>query len=300
MRRYARAYLAGRYPSARRAASACARALARAHRPRPFYGVYWLLYTTAREMGLPTVEREWTVAEKRVMKRHMRLLFAGRYDYARDAAQACFRELGGSRTYKAVWFALRTEATRIGLPRFHSRLTRIEEQLVERYALKVHQGLLPHWRAAAEQCHAAILRRMARLAKTGPLKLRRPPSHTLDTIHVAILKVAHKRGLRGPRNPHWTAAEDKILAGWLKWYGRYRHVRRLTPLRQAAEGLQHDLAEKGFDRTVGACRNRISTAWRLQALGPPATATGGPAPGRATARSRTKLGTGRWNSFRTH
>ncbi|MFO7675131.1 MAG: hypothetical protein R6X12_02265 [bacterium] len=267
IRRYARAYLAGRYPSMREAARACRRELARTDpRPRPFYGIYWMLYTAAHELGLPKLKHEWTPAERRALNRHLRLLFEGRHKFSDDAAQACFRELGGSRTYKAVRFALRTEATRTGLPRSHSWLTKTEERLVERYAMMVHNGALPHWRAAAEQCLAAIGRRVARLARTGPLKLRRLPSHTLDTIHMAILNLAHQRGLRGPRNPHWTAAEQKLAAGWVKWYDRYRRVRRLAPLKQASEGLQAELADRGFHRSVAACSARVKSEWERQAL----------------------------------
>jgi len=125
--RYVRAYRAGRYPSMRAAAAACTRELSRtARRPRPFYGVYWLLHSTAHAMGVPKLKDEWSAAEKRVLNRHLRLLFQRRYEYARDAAQGCCRELGGSRSFKAVLFALRTEATRIGLPRFHSHVNRAE------------------------------------------------------------------------------------------------------------------------------------------------------------------------------
>ncbi len=265
--RYVRAYLAGRYPSMRAAAARCRRELARrSNQPRPFSGVYWMLCTTAQAMGLSRLTWPWTPAENRVLNRYLRRLFESRYQYPQEAARDCFRELGGSRSYKAVLYRLRTQAPRVGLPRYHSHLTTVEERFVERYALKVHHGILPHWLAAARQCLAAIQRRTARLARTGPLRLRRPPSHTLDTIHLAILKLAHRRGLRGPRNPHWTAVEDKMAANWVKWYDRYRTVRRLAPLKQAGEGLHGELAEKGFQRSVSACRARVSLKWRLEKM----------------------------------
>jgi len=128
----------------------------------------------------------------------------------------------------------------------------------------VHNGRLPHWRAAAQQCHADLQCRIAWAGRTSKLGLRRATTHTLDTIHLAILKIAHARNLRGPRNPHWSEAEDQLVRSWVKWYDRYRRVQRLRPLKQAAEGLSEQLDGAGFHRTVAACRSRLSLFWRQE------------------------------------
>ncbi len=263
VRRYVRAYVAGRYPSMRVAAVACARELTRsARRPRPFYGVYWMLHSTAHAMGVPKLKDEWTPAENRVLNRYLRRLFEGRYRSSHEAARDCHRAMGGSRTYKAVRFAILTRATSSALPRWRGRFRSSEQRLVERYALKVHRGLLPDWLTAARQCSAGMQRLSQRLVGTGDIRPRCVTCHPLGSIHQSILRLAHKRALHGPRNPRWSATEEKIAAGWVRWYGRYRHVVRLKPMQQAAEGLQSELADKGFQRTIGACKARISIKTR--------------------------------------
>ena len=257
-KRFARAFLAGKYPSMMATARACWSELAhRSNRPRQFGGVYWTVLNEARSAGLGHLKEYWTPAEQRVLNRYLRLLFEGQYRYAADAARDCTEALGGSRSFKAVLFALRTRATQTKLPRFHSQLTEEEQRIVEAYALKVHEGKLPHWLAAAKRCREELQRRADRAGRNGELRLRRTQQHALLTIHMAILKIAHDRNLRGPRNPHWTEAEDRPVGRWVSWYDRYRLVRRLKPLKQAAESLTDELAEAGFQRTPGACKARL-------------------------------------------
>jgi len=263
VRRYVWAYLAGRYASLRAATVACAREFSRqARRPRPFYGVYWMMHSTAHAMGIPKLKSTWTPKEKRVLNRYLQWLFEGRYNNSHEAARDCCRALGGSRTYKAVRHAIATRTACSALPMWHGCLRSHEQRLVERHALMVHRGQLSDWLVAARQCKVAIDRANQRLARTAGLKPRCPPSRPLGSIHQAILRLAHERGLRGPRNLRWTATENKLAAAWIRWFDRYRLVHRLKPLLQASEGLENDLADRGFQRTVGACRARVGIGAR--------------------------------------
>jgi hypothetical protein len=264
-RRFARAFLKGRYASARASARACQREMARrSNRPRQFCGVYWMVLQEARGLGLGSLRERWTPRENRILRRYVRLLMDRRYHYAEEAARDCHRALGGSRSRSTVLYALRTKSGAAGIPRYHSCLTADELRTAEKYAMMVHDGRLPHWRAAAVRCHAELARRIGRAGRTGKLRIRHATTHTLDTIHLAILRIAHARNLRGPRNPHWTDAEDRLAWSWVKWYDRYRLVARLTPRKQAAEGLSEDLEKAGFSRKVSACAYRIGLLWRRQ------------------------------------
>jgi hypothetical protein len=264
-RRYARAYLAGRYPSLHVAARACQSELARgSNRPRQFHGIRWTLTNEARSMGMPRLTAAWSPAENRILNRYLRLLFERRGYCATEAARDCHRALGGSRSYNAVLVVLRTRAARVGLPRSHSYLTGEELRVAERYALKVHNGLLPSWWAAAQQCHTDLQSRTARAGRASKLGLRRATTHTFDTIRRAISRIAHSRNLHGPRKPHWSETEDRLVKGWVNWYDRYRHAQRLRPLKQAAEGLSEQLDEAEFHRTVSACKSRLILLWRQQ------------------------------------
>jgi hypothetical protein len=264
-RRFARACLAGRYASIRAAARDCQRELARnSNRPRQFSGVHWHVYMEARKLGVPRLKRQWTPTQTRILTRYVGLLIDRRYRYAREAARDCVRALGGARSYEAVLDALKTKATATGIPRYHTLLTREELRVAERYAMMVHHGKLPHWKAAAMACHSELSRRIARTRRVGGLRLRHAATHPLDTIHTAILRIAHSRNLRGPRNPRWSEAEDRLAESWVRWYDRYRLVLRLAPLKQAAEGLNEDLDKAGYQRKLNACRLRVALLWRRE------------------------------------
>ncbi len=263
--RYVQAYLDGRYSSLRAAARECARELARDTRcPRPYRGVRSKLYAVARSMGLPRLVRPWSPSERRVLDRYARRLLEGRYRWVPDAARECQSELGGSHTYRAVCAVLRTRTAEFGLPRFHGQFTRPEKQFIWRYALNVHRGRLPDWKTAARLCAVAVSRLHARLAKSGPFQLRRFSGHTFDSIYNAIRRLARRRGLRGPGYRRWSAEENKVAASWVRWYDRYRTVRRLAPLVRSGEGIHDDLAEKGLHRSVNACMARLSLLWHRQ------------------------------------
>jgi len=264
-RRFARACLAGRYASLRAAARVCQRKLARkSNRPRQFAGVYSHVYEEARRLGAPRLQPEWTPAQTRILTRYVGLLIDRRYRYAYEAARDCHKALDGAHSYGAVFDALKQKTTAAGIPRYHTHLTREDLRVAERYALMVHEGKLPHWTAAAMACRSELRRRLARTKRIGNLRLSHADTHPFGTIHAAILSIAHSRNLRGPRNPRWSEAEDRLAQSWVRWFDRYRLVLRLAPLKQAAEGLSEDLDKAGYQRKLNACRARVVLLWRRQ------------------------------------
>ena len=83
VRRYALAVISGKYPSAASALPACCRELAAGPRPgRQQSSVHKRLLETMRKLGLSRHPR-WRDDEERIFRRHLRLLFAGRYKYLR-------------------------------------------------------------------------------------------------------------------------------------------------------------------------------------------------------------------------
>ena len=269
---FAQAYLRGDYPSVRATARACHRALpARMRRRRSAVTVYHRLFQLARARGLPRLTRATDSGEAATLDRYVRALHGGRYRYVRDAAPDCLAELrrrrdgrdARPRTLTWVELALHRRSAATGLPRYRNALTPTERRLLERYARMVDSGKLPDWLTAARECLAEIHRHYARPPRRGTGGPRRLSSHSIHTIHTKILDLAHRLNLRGPRCIRWSAEETKLLNGWLKWYARYKGVRRLTPLKQASEGLREDLDKIGSTRTLGACRNRLLKHHRL-------------------------------------
>ena len=96
----------------------------------------------------------------------------------------------------------------------------------------------------------------SRWSKQATLGVRRLAPRSAPSIHAGILVAAARLGLQFPRR-RWLPAEQRIFEGWLRWYDRHHHIRRLEPLRQAANGLSEDLAKKGFRRSVCACHERL-------------------------------------------
>jgi hypothetical protein len=226
--------------------------------------VYSHVYTEARRLGVPRLQRKWTPAQIRILTRYVGLLIDRRYRYAHEAAGDCCKALGGAHSYKAVLDVLKRKATAARVPRYLAHLTPEERLIVERYAMMVHDGKLPHWKAAALACRSELKRRVARTERIGDLRLRHADTHPFGTIHLAILNIAHSRNLRGPRNPRWSEAEDQLARSWVRWYDRHRLVRRLAPLNQAAEGLHEDLDKAGYQRKQRACGVRVALLWRRQ------------------------------------
>jgi len=265
------AFLRGEYPSVRAARQACYATLpARIRRMRASYSIYQLMYKLARRHGLKQVKRPPDRHEGEILDRYVRALHEGRYRYVPTAAPDCLAELQrlhrsrpdagmvqpGTLSWVTGKLYKRSEA--LGLPRFRNLLTPTERKLLERFARKVDRGELPDWLSAAKECLAEIRRRYAHPLRLRPGGPRRLTSHSLHTIHDDIRELSRKLNLRGPRCIRWSAEETKLLEGWLRWCSRYRHVKRLHPMRRASEGLQEDLAKLGSNRTVSACRNRLT------------------------------------------
>ena len=267
---YVQACLRGDYPSPRAAALACYDALpARISTQRTFNSVYQLILKLARLRGLKRIKRPPDEREARVLDRYVRALHEGRYKYVPLAAPDCLAELlplrrrrpdAGlllPRTLSWVTEMLYRRSTALGLPRFRNLLTPAEHRLVERYARKVDRGELPDWLVAARECHAEIQRRYAHPLRHKPGGPRRLTSHSIYTIHDQIRGVAQRLKLRGPHCVRWSPQEMKLLRDWLRWFLRYRRVRRLHPMKQASEGLQEDLAKLGSYRAASACQGQL-------------------------------------------
>ncbi len=267
---YVQACLRGDYPSPRAAALACYDALpARIGAQRTFNSVYQLVLKLARLRGLKRIKRPPDKREARVLNWYVRALHEGRYKYVPLAAPDCLAELEPlrrrspdaglllPRTLSWVTEMLYRRSAALGLPRFRNLLTPAEHRLVERYARKVDRGELPDWLVAARECHAEIQRRYAHPLRLKPGGPRRLTSHSIYTIHDQIRGVAQRLKLRGPHCVRWSPQERKLLRDWLRWFLRYRRVRRLQPMKQASEGLQEDLAKLGSYRAVSACQGQL-------------------------------------------
>jgi hypothetical protein len=277
---FVRAYLQGDYPSVRAAAQACYAGLPKNVRARrASYSIYQLLFKLARQRGLRRFNRLPDERENKALDRYVCALHEGRYKYVRQAAPDCRAELERLRRHRPdaeevrqrtltwVGSTLAKRSAALGLPRYRNFLTPVERALLERFARRVDRGELRDWLTAARECLAEIRRRYAQPSRLRPGGPRRLTSHSIHTVHTEILDLAHRLNLRGPRCIRWSAEETKLLEGWLHWLSRYRHVKRLHPMRQASEGLPEDLAKIGSNRTLSACRFRL-TQYLNRRLGP--------------------------------
>jgi hypothetical protein len=224
----------------------------------------------------------WNVEEQRVLDDYLRALYAGRFRRLRPAADACAREMrqhfaqgngseaedsrvAGRHSPGAVYHAMVHAAMRLGLPRFNAETTPAERRLYEKHARRVAAGNSKTCLEAARDCQTELRRLFHRIGRASPLRIMRLAGHPLKTVHQGILEAADRLGLQFPGR-RWLPAEQRIFEGWLRWYDRYHHIRRLEPLREAANGLSEDLAKKGFRRSVCACRERLVTARRNAAI----------------------------------
>jgi hypothetical protein len=267
---FAAAYVRGEYPSVEAAGRACRRALpARVRRNRSLISVWQKLFRLAREQGLRQWRRTSDDAEVRVLDRYVRALHEGRYRCVREAAPDCRSELERlrrrrpdadrlrSRTLGWVSETLQDRSAATHLPRYHNFLTQTERKLLEDYARRVDRGELPNWLTAAQHCLAEMKRRYARRRPRGPMAPRRLTSHSIHTVHNRILALAHRLNLRGPRCIRWSGPERRLLDSWIRWYARHRGTRRLSPMKQASEGLQGDLEKIGCNRRLSSCRYQL-------------------------------------------
>jgi hypothetical protein len=292
--RHARALVRGRHPHILAAARACRDELNRVslhpHRrlPGDRSGTYGRSLGAVRNrvlervhaLGLPVL-RPWSRDEMRVIDRYVQALYEGRYRFARAAAAACARELGGTfshsgrggadrwrpRSAVAVHAVLSRRASGLGLPRYKTDLSQAELALIERHARGVDQGEYQSWAEAARACSAELQQVYAAAARRSPLPLRRVSGHSPATVLARTLALSRQLGLRGPRLHIWNAAEIEVLDSWLHWYERRRGRRRQTGLLcQAADGLQEDIENLGSHRTRNACKDKL-VRWRRRLHG---------------------------------
>ena len=267
-KRYAKKFLAGRFPTIRDAGRECRQKLAdELGRERTLEGTCWHMARAIRAMGVPAREQQWTKADLEVLDRHVRMLHCGRQWTVTDMAGECSRALDGRHSPGAIRDRVKLTIRQIGLPRFHGFSEPFERELIEQYARKAAAGELGSWHAAGEACHLEIEAEYARRAQTAPQGASSDYGRTVERTCRELRRLANKLGLRTPQDHRpWSEEENRMFESWRRWYKGHKRNRRNSPLTQAALGLQDDLAEKGFLRTLGACRNRLGeyvVAWRL-------------------------------------
>ncbi len=286
-RRFGGALARGKYANAEEAAAACRRELARllgrsAASGRPTVAVKVRLTRWAHRAGWARFHAPWSDQESAVLDNYLRALHEGRYANVSSAARDCVRELAllhsrmcrrspmrygqtRPRTTYATLRELARRATCLNLPRLHARWTKAETDVAVKYARAVDSGQFPSWNAATRPCMAELGRLYAVAGRRSPIRARRLAGRGLTSVHWMIGTVAHRLGLRGPERPRaWSPEEGRVFEQWLHWYDRYRSAgRSRSALGTAASGLQEELEEKGFRRTVVACRARLKDGWLL-------------------------------------
>lgn len=277
LRRYARGFVAGRYPSARQAAALCQREIEQRESTDPRrgvlrrtrYGYYAKLLELARDMNLPYIHRAWTPAERRVLNQYARRLFAGTYRYTRDAAAECAVELvkvgrhvrtpnsrpRPPRSTQAVYHELTVIAAKSRLPRYKAHWTRPELDILERYARSTAQGKYRHWNEAA----AAAMKELRELyvGKGTGIRPARLAGHRASDAEQQIRVLARGLNLGGPRMRYWTRPEERILRKWVKVYHEGHRPGKRGPIRALSEGLRDELRSAGFTRVLSACSYRL-------------------------------------------
>jgi hypothetical protein len=271
VRRYAEAVVSGKYPTTAAALRDCGLELQGSgrHPGRPTSAVNARLQEYVRAMGLERYPR-WRETDERLYRRYLELLIEGRYKRVRDAAEACavqFRRLHGrvrERSATAIYTRMNHEVSRLGLPRFKGETTPEEQRLIEVYARAADRGEYRNWLLAAEACLAQLRQLYLRARRAGPVQVRRVSGHTLSTVHSRLIETAHRLGLLGVGGRDWTRDEQKVCDAWVKWYERHRRAVRPPMWRDAAEGLQEELQQRGYGRTVCACKSRLQETRRHQ------------------------------------
>jgi hypothetical protein len=265
---YVEEFLAGRFPTMRHAARACQQKLAdELGRKRTVEGTCWHMARAIRAKGVPAREQEWTKADLKVLNRHVRMLHCGRQWTLTDMTRECSRALDGRHSPMAVRSRVKPMLRQTGLPRFHGFSEPFERELIEQYARKAAAGELSSWHAAGVACHRELEAEYVRRARSAPGGASRDYGRPAERTCRELVHVANKLGLRTTRDQHrWSEEENRMYESWLRWYKGHKRNRRNSPLTQAALGLQDDLAEKGFRRSLDACRNRLGeyvVTWRL-------------------------------------
>jgi hypothetical protein len=224
----------------------------------------------AHEAGWVSRREPWNREAQRVIESYVRKLYEGEYRTVPAVAEACARELrrravagklGRRVRPDVVRGELRRRTQRLGLPRHRADWHSGELRTLEAYARRVGCGDFSSWRKASVACRAELQHFWARSASGSSVSVRVPAGRGIAAIHGRMLKLVHELGLPGPERRLWTLPEEKAVAGWVRWYDKYRTPTKRGPLGTATSGLQEELEERGFRRTVSSCRQRLKDAW---------------------------------------
>lgn len=255
----AEALIEGRLSDRHAAARECRRRLAvELGRNRTVEGSCWHIARATRALGIPAQEQKWTAEEMRVLRRYTRKAYAGRPCTISNMAKACSRALNGRRSPVAVRSRMKALVAEIRQPRFHGFSLPWEKQYFERYARKAAATGSYSKRAAARECLKALQRRQKRESRRTQGRVSPVYKREFSGVYSGIRHAARRLGLPHETRTFWSEEENRMCENWRRWYQRWRGVRRLTPLKQAAEGLYSELADKGYTRTLNACSVRIA------------------------------------------
>lgn len=266
--RYVEAVERGRFPGVLAAARACYREFEQLRVGRPaifpkkLTTLQHYIWRKWRERNQPRVT-QWRSDEDEVIDRYVMAVLAGRYENATQAAAGCQREIAGrspanaSRTRRAIAIRICQKAARLGQPRPFRDWTAEEEATIDRFAQDLVAGRFRRVADAVEPCRVALHTQSVKLGRAkglspGSIAWRSAPA-VRGRLHIR----ARELGRRRPSNRRWSAEERQTLARWVRWYSRYRRVRRLLPLNEAALGLQNDLTKMGSKRTLETCKGHL-------------------------------------------
>jgi len=258
-KRYAKKFVAGRFPSLREAGRACLRELTdELGTKRTLEGTCWHMSRALRAMGVPARDERWTKSDLKVLDRHLRMLRCGRPWTVRDMAAECSRAVGGRHSPEAIRGRVKPMLRELGLPRYHGFSEPFEREIIERHAREAAAGGPEAWHAAGDACHKELEAEYARRAQTTPGGASADYGRTPERTFREVLRVAARLGLRTPRDQRrWSEEEVRMCESWRRWYQGHRANRRTSALTVAAQGLVDELADKGFHRTFAACHTRL-------------------------------------------
>lgn len=268
--RFAQAVASGEYPSTVAALADCRRELGRI-RPevrRSDVGLACRLRPRVRAMGRIQPRSTWSQEENKAVVRFAGLVVQGRYRGAPQAAQDCKAELDRIRACQGtrgsplpdrtltnitgrLWHAL----ARTDVPRAFTKPTLAERQVIDHYVGLVLEHHYPTLSRAVPDCMAALDRLCAQT--TGSASTR-----TGSAVQRMMLSRAYEIDRRQLSRRRWTAEEDTLTARWARKYAQHRRGRLRMGLDTMAEMMKGDLRRRGYYRSPGACRTRISEEYR--------------------------------------
>ena len=252
--RQARALAAGRYPSMLAASRACSRLLASPASVRlSFESVRTRMRRRVKTLGLSLPSAKLTNGEARVVNRHIKALFEGRYRDAREAAEACQSELSrlpGSqagprvRTLVSVQRRIYERCRKAGRIGSHAYWRPDDDAVVRRFSRALVRGRYPSIAAAARACRSELIRRHGRSLPGSPYSYRRSPAALRARVHE-----------KAPELMPWSRSELGVVDRYVRalFEGRYRFARA------AAEACTRELARAcGRGRSADAVHDVLS------------------------------------------